>query len=102
MMTYLVRYNHYSVRALAVCAAVCAVAAFAYGAFLLLAVSHAARLGTAEDALRGLSASTATLESSYLRGSARLTSAYAKELGFVEPSEVWVVHATPAVLSANR
>lgn len=101
-MKHLLTYNSYSMRIAAVLAAVCAVAVFMYGTFLLMAVAHAAELSRAEEQTRLLSAQTSVLEGEYLSRSSSLTAARALVLGFVEPKEEWVVYAAPAALVVNR
>ena len=101
-MKNLAVYNSYCMRAAAGLAVASVVAVFLYGAFLLMAVSHTARLSQAEEGIRTIQGAMSSLESEYLTRSATLTLARAQSLGFVEPTEEWVVYAAPAVLTVNR
>ena len=101
-MRYLALYRLYTVRLIALLGAVCAVAAFLYGTFLLMAVSHTARLSAAEAQARTVAQSVSTLESTYLAESAALTPALAVADGFVAPVQSSVVYVVPATLTVNR
>lgn len=101
-MKYLALYNTYSMRAAALLAVVVAASVFAYGACMLLAVAHAAEIRSAESAIHTLSSRASALESAYLAENALLTEERAHALGFVEPTEQFVVYAAPDTLSLNR
>ncbi|MES2203391.1 MAG: hypothetical protein V4474_03665 [Patescibacteria group bacterium] len=101
-MKYLYLYRLYTMRIIAVLGIACAIAAFLYGTFLLMAVSHTARLSAAESQARKVDASVSALESRYLTESAGLTLAVAHEQGFVAPTESSVVYTAPSVLTVNR
>ena|ERR1043166_1416305 len=101
-MTRLAAYNLYAARALQALTALCAVSAFMYGAFLLLAVAHAARLGSLERESRSLTAQVSAAQSEYLAQTRELTPERAAALGFVAPAQTTVVYAAPTGLSVNR
>ena len=101
-MRRLTLYTIYCLRLTALLAAVCTVAAFLYGALLLMAVAHTARLSVAEAEVRTVAGATGALESAYLAGQKSLTLARAHELGFVEPVQTFVVYALPSALTINR
>ena len=101
-MKYLTLYRLYTLRLIAVLGAACAIAAFLYGAFLLMAVSHTARLSAAQSEARKVGQSVSTLETRYLSESAALTPALAQAAGYVAPVESSVVYTVPATLTVNR
>jgi hypothetical protein len=88
-------YNRYSRTAFAALAFVCAASVFLYGTFLLLAVDHAARHAHAASSLQELKAKLSTLENQYLAATQAITPSYAARLGYVRPSSVETVYATP-------
>lgn len=92
-------YNRYAKRTMASLAALCAVSVFLYGAFLLMAVAHAAELRTIEDTLMSLESEASQLQSEYLIKTKALTLEHARALGFVEPIAQTTVAAGDAGLS---
>ena len=84
--------------------AVIAVSAFAYGFFLLEAVSHAASQAEARREVTKLSSQVGRLQSQYLSATKALTPERARSLGFVSPVHVATVYADAGALSlsANR
>ncbi len=97
-------YHLYVRRAVAALVAVIVVCAFAYGFFLLEAVSHAASQAEARREIVALSSKVGSLQSQYLSATKALTPERARALGFVSPTQVAVVYATQQALSlsANR
>ena len=98
-MKALALYNRYSSRLIAILAVTCAVSVFFYGAFLLMAVAHAAELRTIEDTLMTLESESSALQSEYLLKTKALTLQHARDLGFVEPTAQTTVAAGDAGLS---
>jgi hypothetical protein len=95
-------YTQYASRTMALLACVCAIAVFAYGVFLLMAVAHAAKITDAQDREAALATQVSTLENQYLAGSEALTSDEAATMGYVTPSNVSMVYvASPAALTIN-
>ncbi len=86
--------EHLLKRLAAASAAVIAVSAFLYGAFLLVAVLHTATRAKPEAAIETLSAELGTLQSRYLAETQTLTPQRAKELGFVVPEPAALVYAS--------
>ena len=84
-MKILALYNLYVTRVVALLAAMCALSVFMYGAFLLMAVSHAADLRAIEDESSDIAAEVSELQGNYLAKTKSLTLAQATALGFVEP-----------------
>lgn len=78
-------YNAHVRRVAAALAVVSAVSVFAYGAFLLMAVAHAAELRAVEDELTTIESSVSELQAQYIVRTRTLTIDKAYELGFVEP-----------------
>ena len=91
-------------RAVTALVAIIAVSAFAYGFFLLEAVSHAASQAEARREVSKLSSHVGKLQSQYLSATKALTPERARSLGFVSPVHVAVVYADAGALSlsANR
>jgi len=75
--------------------------AFAYGFFLLEAVSHAASQAEARREIVALSSKVGTLQSQYLSATKALTPERARAMGFVAPEHVAVVYATEHTLSLS-
>lgn len=98
-MKTLALYNTYSTRLVASLAAVCTVSVFMYGAFLLMAVAHAAELRVIEEELVVLESEASTLQSQYIVKTKALTIEHARALGFVEPIAQTTVAAGDAGLS---
>lgn len=88
------RYRLYLARAAAAFAGLCAASVFLYGAFLLLAVEHAAALTDAQGKIQDMSAQVSDLEARYLAAEKALTPERATELGFTAPKEVTTVYAS--------
>lgn len=90
------RYHLYLTRTAAVLIAVCALAVFMYGIFLLLAVEHAAVATAANNTIESLAAHVGDLEAQYLTATRAITPEVAAQLGFVapDPSMVSTVFAT--------
>lgn len=97
-------YHLYVRRAVAALVAIIVVSAFAYGFFLLEAVSHAASQAQARREVAQLSSKVGKLQSQYLSATKALTPERARALGFVSPVHVAVVYADADTisLSANR
>ncbi len=91
-MQYLALYNQYSAKTAGALAALCAVSVFCYGAFLLLAVSHAAKLRGVESEISSIESKVSTLQAIYLERSKALTPELARAMGFVEPSSQVTVY----------
>ena len=81
--------------------AVIAMSAFAYGFFLLEAVSHAASQAQARREVSKLSSQVGQLQSQYLSATKALTPERARSLGFVAPEHVAVVYADADTLSLS-
>ncbi len=94
-------YHLYVRRAVAALVAVIVVSAFAYGFFLLEAVSHAASQAQARREVSKLSSTVGKLQSQYLSATKALTPERARALGFVSPVEVAVVYADADTLSLS-
>ncbi len=86
-------YQLYLTRAIAALIGICALSVFLYVVFLMLAVGHTASRTAARDTVDSLTVEVSALETSYLRDMERLTPSYARELGFVRPSDVTPVYA---------
>lgn len=84
-MNMLALYNRHATRLTALLAALCAISVFLYGAFLLMAVAHAAELRAIEDEISTLESSGSRLQSEYMAKTKALTIERARELGFVDP-----------------
>ncbi len=97
-------YHLYVRRAVTLLVALIVVSAFAYGFFLLEAVSHAASQAEARREIVALSSKVGSLQSQYLSATRALTPERARAMGFVSPTHVAVVYATEhsLSLSANR
>lgn len=96
MIAILHFYQAHVSRALAVLSGTLVLAIFLYGALLLLAVAHAAKLSAAEQEIATLSGEVATLQNQYLSHTKALSPKQAQELGFVAPKESAVVYASAA------
>ena len=96
-------YHAYLTRTAAVCAGLCALSVFLYGAFLLLAVSHAAARTQAMRGVAAIAQQVSSMEMRYLQATKELTPDRAVALGFVAPTETKTVFATAAAhaLSLN-
>lgn len=94
-------YNLYIRRVAAAVAIAFAVSVFLYGAFLLMAVAHAAELRGIEDELGRIESSVSTLQAEYIVRTRTLTLDRAYELGFVEPiAQNTVVAGSPGLTLA--
>lgn len=83
--------------------AVCALSVFLYGALLLMAVSHAAHLSSAQDKIHGLTTQLSAAESTYLAQTQALDAQTAVALGLSKPSSVSIVYAAaPKSLTFNQ
>ncbi len=100
-LTPIALYHLYARRAVAGLVAVIALSAFAYGFFLLEAVSHAASQAEARREVSSLSSKVGRLQSQYLSATKALTPERARSLGFVAPEHVAVVYADNDVLSLS-
>jgi hypothetical protein len=98
-MKPLALYNKYSTRIIAGLAALCALSVFMYGAFLLMAVAHAAELKVIEEELMVLESEASQLQSQYIVKTKALTIEHARALGFVEPVAQTTVAVSDAGLS---
>lgn len=85
-------YMQYAGRTMAVLAGICAVAVFAYGVLLLMAVAHAAKITDTQDQESALATQVSVLENQYLAGSEALTEDEATSMGYVTPSDVSLVY----------
>lgn len=85
--TNLQLYRLYVRRVMAVSAAVFALSAFMYGAFLLTAVERTAGRASAEESIQNLTVELASLQSRYLAETRNLTPERAQELGLITPSQ---------------
>lgn len=94
-------YHLYVRRAVAALVALIVVSAFAYGFFLLEAVSHAASQAEARREIVALSSKVGKLQSQYLSATKALTPERARAMGFVAPEHVAVVYATEQTLSLS-
>lgn len=94
-------YHLYVRRAVALLVAIIAVSAFAYGFFLLEAVSHAASQAEARREVSKLSSQVGKLQSQYLSATKALTPERARSMGFVSPEHVAVVYADSSALSLS-
>ena len=87
---------------MAALAGVCAVAVFAYGVLLLMAVAHAAKITDTQDQEAALATQVSQLENQYLAASQALTSNEAAAMGYVAPSSVSLVYTqAPESLTLN-
>ncbi len=77
-------------------ACMCAVAVFLYGVFLLMAVSHAARLSGIDRQIQTVTAQLSTEESVYLSQTESLDPAAAAAMGLTKPVAVSIVYAPSA------
>lgn len=99
MTKALALYRLYARRTAATLAGVVAVSIFAYGAFLLLAVAHAAELGAMEERAAAVESRVSQLQARYLAETKSLTLERALAMGFVEPVREDTVAAEAAGLS---
>lgn len=100
-LTPLALYNLYARRIVAGLVAVIVVSVFAYGFFLLEAVSHAAAHAEARREISSLSSKVGKLQSQYLSATRALTPERARALGFVAPVHVATVYAEQTTLSLS-
>lgn len=98
-MTFLALYNQYSAKIAGMLAAACVFSVFCYGAFLLMAVSHAAGLRGVEEKVATIEAKVSSLQTTYLERTKTLTPEVARSMGFVEPTKQSTVLAQGSGLS---
>ena len=79
---------------MALMAALCTLAVFLYGIFLLMAVAHTAARSTAQRKANEIAANLGDIEMQYLTQDKSLTPDRAQALGLVKPSEVSTVYTT--------
>jgi len=102
-MKALALYHMYVARVAAVLAVFCATAVFMYGAFLLMAVSHAAQMSSAQHEIKVLTGTLSKAESQYLAATNAISLATATAMGLVKPTSVAIVSAAKAGgLTLNR
>ena len=103
MHARLLHLHQFNIRAMAVSAALCALCAFAYGAFLLLAVTHTASRANAQESLVALTSAMGVLQEKYFSRTALLTPLRAAELGLVRPlhTESIFAHGDPSLSLRN-
>jgi hypothetical protein len=89
-------YDIYLTRAIAILAALCTLAVFLYGIFLLMAVAHTAARSTAQRKANEIAANLGDMDMQYLTQDRSLTPERAQALGLVRPSEVSTVYSTAA------
>jgi hypothetical protein len=87
-------YNAHIARAYALFAAVCAISVFMYGVFLLMAISHAAKLSSIKQESKELTSKVGLLESKYYTYTKELTPERAQSLGFVTPQDIARVYTS--------
>jgi hypothetical protein len=100
-LTPLALYHLYVRRAVAALVALIVLSAFAYGFFLLEAVSHAASQASARREVAQLSSKVGQLQSQYLSATKALTPDLARSLGFVAPVHLATVYASADNLSLS-
>ncbi len=97
-LTLYQRYGRITSAGLALTIALCA---FAYGALLLGAVSHAAKQTTAERQVSSLQGQVSALEGTYLNETRAISPQAAAALGFVAPTSVATVFVSNDTLTLN-
>lgn len=102
-MKALALYHMYVARVAAMLAIVCAASVFLYGAFLLMAVAHAAHMSNAQHEIKSLTGKLGSAESQYLAATNAISLATATAMGLVKPTSVAIVSAAKAgELTLNR
>jgi hypothetical protein len=90
-MKVLALYHAHVARVAALLAICCAVAVFLYGAFLLMAVAHAAQMTDARHEIKVLTGTLSSAESQYLAATNAISYATATSMGLSKPTSVAIV-----------
>lgn len=102
-MKALALYHMYVARVAAALAVLCAASVFLYGAFLLMAVAHAAHMSDARHEIKALTGKLSSAESQYLAATNAISYVTATNMGLVKPASVAMVNAAKvAGLTLNR
>ena len=101
-MQLVLLYNLYHRHIFALLGVAIAVGVFAYGAFLLGAVAHAAHRSDAQKEINHINGQLSGLENRYLEQMRSLTPERAHEMGFVAPAMVASVVAPVQTLTLRQ